>query len=297
MAAPLPICYLNGSFEPLADARISPLDRGFLFADGVYEVLPVFAGRPFRFKEHFDRLDRSLNEIRLPSPHTHAQWQALLDELVARNGGGDMYVYIQVTRGMEYGRNHAFPAKVVPTVFGMASPLPVLTDAIREHGLKAITVEDFRWGRCDIKSIALLANVLIKQSAEDAGANEAIIVHEGHVLEGASTSVFAVIEGVLRTPPNSHHLLPGTTRDVVLELAKDAFNCQVEPISVAELRRADEIWIAAATRDVLPVTLLDGVPVGTGRPGPLWARMSTAFNELRQRLGLLPTPASGTATR
>ncbi|MEQ1580530.1 MAG: aminotransferase class IV, partial [Steroidobacteraceae bacterium] len=255
MATPLPICYLNGSFEPLADARISPLDRGFLFADGVYEVLPVFAGRPFRFKEHFDRLDRSLNEIRLPSPHTHPEWQALLDELVARNGGGDMYVYIQVTRGMEYGRNHAFPAKIVPTVFGMASPLPVLTDAIREQGLKAITVEDFRWGRCDIKSIALLANVLIKQSAEDAGANEAIIVSDGNVLEGASTSVFAVIDGVLKTPPNSHHLLPGTTRDVVLELAKDAFNCQVEPISLADLRRAEEIWIAAATRDVLPVTM------------------------------------------
>jgi D-alanine transaminase len=297
MATPLPICYLNGSFEPLADARISPLDRGFLFADGVYEVLPVFTGRPFRFKEHFDRLDRSLNEIRLPSPHTHAEWQALLDELVARNGGGDMYVYIQVTRGMEYGRNHAFPAKVVPTVFGMASPLPVLTDAIRTQGLKAITVEDFRWGRCDIKSIALLANVLIKQSAEDAGANEAIIVSQGNVLEGASTSVFAVIDGVLKTPPNSHHLLPGTTRDVVLELAKDAFNCKVEPVSVAELRRAQEIWIAAATRDVLPVTLLDGAPVGTGRPGPLWAKMSTAFNDLRQRLGLLPTHASGPAPR
>jgi D-alanine transaminase len=296
MAAPLPICYLNGAFQPLADARISPLDRGFLFADGVYEVLPVFAGQPFRFTEHFDRLDRSLAAIRLASPHTHAQWRLLLDELVARNGGGDMYVYIQVTRGMEYGRNHAFPAKVTPTVFGMASPLPVLTDALRDQGLKAITVEDFRWGRCDIKSIALLANVLIKQDAEDAGANEAIIVRDGNVLEGASTSVFAVIDGVLRTPPNSHQLLPGTTRDVVLELARDAFDCRVTPISVAELQRAEEIWIAAATRDVLPVTVLDGKPVGTGRPGPLWKKMSAAFQDLRQRLGM-PAGGQGGAPR
>ncbi len=165
------------------------------------------------------------------------------------------------------------------------------------EGIAVRSMPDMRWGRCDIKSIALLANVLIKQSAEDAGANEAIIVSDGNVLEGASTSVFAVIDGVLKTPPNSHHLLPGTTRDVVLELAKDAFNCRVEPVSVADLRRAEEIWIAAATRDVLPVTMLDGAPVGTGRPGPLWGKMSAAFNDLRQRLGLLPTQPSGTPLR
>ncbi len=288
MAAPLPICYLNGSFEPLAEARISPLDRGFLFADGVYEVLPVFAGRPFRFREHFRRLDRSLHEIRLASPHSHAEWLAILEQLIARNGGTDMYVYVQVTRGMEYGRNHAFPADVRPTVFAMASPLPVLTDEIIRQGVSAVTVEDFRWGRCDIKSIALLANVLIKQDAQDAGANEAIIVRNGEVLEGASTSVFAVIDGRLTTPPDSHHILPGTTRDVVLELARDALNCHVERISVADLRRAEEIWIAAATRDVLPVTKLDGVAVGSGRPGPLWEKMTALFDSLRQRLRSTP---------
>ncbi len=292
MAAPFPVCYLNGSFGPLAEARISPLDRGFLFADGVYEVLPVFAGRPFRFNEHFDRLDRSLNEIRLASPHTHAEWLALLEELIERNGSADMYVYVQVTRGMEYGRNHTFPETVRPTVFAMASPLPELTATIREHGVEAITVEDFRWGRCDIKSIALLANVLIKQSAQDAGASEAIIVRDGEVLEGSSTSVFAIIDGKLKTPPNGRRILPGTTRDVVLELARDNLGCQVERIPLEDLRRAEEIWIAAATRDVLPVTKLDGAPVGNGRPGPMWGRMSQLFNDLRQKLAATPADAA-----
>lgn len=292
MAAPFPVCYLNGEFLPLREARISPLDRGFLFADGVYEVLPVFARRPFRFKEHFDRLDRSLREIRLESPYSHAEWLALLEQLIERNGGEDMYVYVQVTRGMEYGRNHAFPAEVTPTVFAMAAPLPRLTDQIRREGIAVITVEDFRWGRCDIKSIALLANILIKQTAQDAGANEALIVRDGELLEGASTSVFAVIDGQLRTPPDSHSILPGTTRDVVLELARDKLGCRVEKISVAELRRAQEIWIAAATRDVLPVTRLDGVPVGNGRPGPIWQRMAGLFDELRQRLAGTPADAT-----
>src|SRR5215510_9237161 len=152
MATPFPVCYLNGEYLPLREARISPLDRGFLFADSVYEVLPAFEGRMFRFREHFDRLARSLKEIRLESPHTHEQWLGIMSEVVARNGGGDMYVYVQVSRGMEFGRNHAFPAVVRPTVFIMASPLPALTPEIRERGLTAITVEDFRWGRCDIKS-------------------------------------------------------------------------------------------------------------------------------------------------
>ena len=209
MAEPLPICYLNGEYQQLRDARVSPLDRAFLFGDSVYEVLPVFGGRMFRFREHFDRLARSLSEIRLPSPHTHAQWLGILDDLIRRNGGGDMYVYVQVTRGMEYGRNHAFPAKVTPGVFAMASPLPTLTDELRANGLSAITVEDFRWGRCDIKTTALLANVLMKQRAADAGAQEAIIVRDGEVLEGSSTSVFVVSKGVIATPPNSSRILPG----------------------------------------------------------------------------------------
>ncbi len=277
MADALPICYLNGGYLPLRDARISPLDRGFLFGDAVYEVVPVFEGRLFLFREHFDRLARSLREIRLENPHSHAEWLKILEQLRERNGAGDMYIYVQVTRGMEPRRNHAFPEVVTPTVFAMAAPLPVFTEEQRACGLSAITVEDFRWGRCDIKSTTLLANVLMKQQAVEAGAHEAIIVRDGEVLEGSSTSVFIVSGGVLITPPNSHRILPGTTRDAALSLAKDVMPVQVRSISLEELRAADEVWIAAATRDVLPVTRVDDAPIGSGRPGPAWARMSEAF--------------------
>jgi D-alanine transaminase len=288
MAEPLPQCYLNGDYVALRDARISPLDRGFLFGDSVYEVLPVFAGRMFLFREHFDRLARSLREIRMKNPHSHEQWLGILEPLIARNGGGDMYVYVQVTRGMEFGRNHAFPSVVKPSVFAMASPLPVFTEQQRNEGLSAITVQDFRWGRCDIKSTALLANVLMKQQAADAGANEAIILRDDEVLEGSSTSVFVVSGGVLATPPNSHRLLPGTTRDAALSLATGVMPVEIRKISVQELRAADEVWISAATRDVLPVTRIDGVPVGTGRPGPVWLGMNHSFKGLRQRLAGTP---------
>jgi len=288
MAEPLSQCYLNGEYVALRDARISPLDRGFLFSDSVYEVLPVFGGRMFLFREHFDRLARSLHEIRIDNPHTHEEWRAILDRLIARNGSSDCYLYLQVSRGMEYGRNHAFPPVVTPTVFAMASPLPVFTDAQRAEGLSAITVEDFRWGRCDIKSTALLANVLMKQQAADAGANEAIIVRNGEVLEGSSTSVFVVKNGVLATPPNSHSILPGTTRDATLSLAANVMPAEVRSISLAELRAADEVWISAATRDVLPITRIDGAPIGSGRPGPAWLRMADAFTQLRQQLAGTP---------
>ncbi|HEX7011487.1 MAG TPA: D-amino acid aminotransferase [Steroidobacteraceae bacterium] len=284
MTDPLPICYLNGEYLPLREARISPLDRGFLFADSVYEVLPVFAGRMFRFREHFDRLARSLAEIRIASPHTHAEWLRLLEELIRRNGAGDMYVYVQVTRGMEYGRNHAFPAQSTPCVFAMAAPLPPLTREIREQGMSAITVEDFRWSRCHIKSTALLANVLMKQQAADAGAQEAIIVRDGEVLEGASTSVFVVRDGNVCTPPNSNRILPGVTRDAAIELASGSISITVRPIELEELYAADEVWLSSSTRDVLPVTRIDGKPIGTGRPGPMWQRMNRAFEECKERL-------------
>jgi D-alanine transaminase len=285
---PLPVCYLNGDYLPLAEARISPLDRGFLFGDSVYEVVPVFDGRLFRFREHFDRLARSLREIRLVSPHSHQEWLAILGELIARNGNTDQYVYVQVTRGMESGRNHAFPKSVKPTVFALASPLPTLTPELRERGLSAITVEDFRWGRCDIKTTALLANVLMKQQAEDAGAQEAIILRNGEVLEGSSTSIFVIRNGVLATPANSQRILPGTTRDAALELATGVMPIEIRSIAVEELRNADEVWLSAATRDVLPITRIDGKPVGNGKPGPLWHTVSTAFAELRTRLAGTP---------
>jgi D-alanine transaminase len=289
MAAPLPTCFLNGEYQPLDQARISPLDRGFLFADSVYEVLPVYAGRPYRFLEHCERLERSLREIRIAAPHSHREWLVIVNELIARNRLQTCYVYVQVSRGMEFGRNHAFPINGKPTVFVMSSPLPELTDAMATQGASAITVEDFRWGRCDIKSTMLLANVLMKQAATEAGANEAIIVSNGEVLEGSSTSVFAIVDDVLVTPPNSRRILPGTTRDAVLDLARGKLTTVIRPLSVAETLRASEVWIAAATRDVLPVTSIDGKAIGSGKPGPRWRQMMEWFASDRQRL--IDTPA------
>jgi D-alanine transaminase len=285
---PLPICYLNGEYLPLREARVSPLDRGFLFADSVYEVLPAFDGRLFRFREHFDRLARSLEQVGIRSPHSHQEWQAILEELVRRNGSVDQYLYVQVTRGAEYGRNHVFPANTQPTVFAMCSPLPQWTDVQRERGFSAILVEDFRWDRCNIKSTALLANVLMKQQASERGANEEIIVRDGEVLEGSSTSILMLRGNTVATPPNSNRILPGTTRDVALELASGLFSVEVRRIAVDELFQADEVWMAAATRNVLPITKIDDRGIGSGRPGFGWKQMADAFAAYRRTLAQTP---------
>ncbi|HUO81757.1 MAG TPA: D-amino acid aminotransferase [Gammaproteobacteria bacterium] len=284
MPAPLPVAYLNGAFLPLADARVTPLDRGFLFGDSVYEVVPVYAGRLFLLDPHLDRLARSLLEIRLADPMDREAWIRLLDTLIARNEGGDMAVYMQVTRGADSQRDHRMPRDLAPTVFAMATPFDGVPQATREHGIAAVVLEDTRWGRCDIKSTGLLANVLLRAEAEDAGAQEAILVRDGHVTEGASSSVFVIADGVVRTPPNGPELLPGTTRDLVIALAHDA-GLPVEEARFAPeaLAGADEIWISSAMREVLAVTRLDGEPVGDGRPGPLWRQIFERYQAYKQQ--------------
>jgi len=276
---PLPVCYLNGEYQPLADARVSPLDRAFLFADAVYEVLPVYAGRPFRLREHFDRLARSLNSIRMQSPLSHAEWADVCRELAVRNGGGDLYLYVQVSRGAEFGRNHAWPEGLSPTIFAYATALEPVSAQILERGVAAVTAEDIRWARRDIKSTALLANVLLKKLAVDRGAYETILLDRGYLTEGSSTTVHVVADGAIRTPPNGRRILPGTTRDVVVELAaRQGIPSAAAQVTEAELRAADEIWLAFSTRGVLPVTRLDGAAVGAGVPGPLFRRMHAAFD-------------------
>jgi D-alanine transaminase len=286
---PLPICYLNGDFLPLADARVSPLDRAFLFGDAVYEVLPVYDSRPFRLREHLDRLNRSLAGIRMSAPLSHSDWARLCQELLSRNSARDAYLYLQVTRGAEMGRNHAWPENLKPTLFGYATALEPLSPAILEQGVSAITAADTRWARRDIKSTALLANILLKKLSADGGAFETILLENGELTEGSSTTVHVVKSGVVHTPPNGHHILPGTTRDVVTELAA-RLNVSVDSgrVSEAALRAADEIWLAFATRGVLPVTRLDGAPVGDGKPGPLFKRMSAAFAGYTRELAGTP---------
>ena len=282
---PLPICYLNGEYAPLAEARVSPLDRAFLFGDAVYEVIPVYASRPFRLREHLDRLNRSLAGIRMAAPKPHADWARLCQELIERNSAKEAHIYLQVTRGAEFGRNHAWPDGLQPTVFAYITAMEPLPPAFLEHGVAAVTAAETRWARRDIKSTALLANVLLKRLAADAGAFETIMLENGELTEGSSTTVHVVKGGVIHTPPNGRQILPGTTRDVITLLAgRLNVRCETTRVSEAALKAADEIWLAFATRGLLPVTTLDGAAVGPGKPGPLFKRMSGAFIEYTHEL-------------
>jgi D-alanine transaminase len=278
MSGPLPICYLDGDYLPLADAQVSPLDRAFLFGDAVYEVIPVYAARPFRLRQHLDRLVRSLAGIRMSVPLTHEQWADVCAQLVTRNRAGEAYLYIQVTRGTEYGRNHAWPEGLKPTLFAYCSQLEQLPAAVLEKGVAALTAAEIRWARRDIKSTALLGNIMLKKLAADAGAYETLLLEDGALTEGSSTTAHVVKDGVIYTPPNGHHILPGTTRDVVTELAgRLDVRCESARVPEAQLRGADEVWLAFSTRGLLPVTTLDGAAVGDGKPGPLFKRMHAAF--------------------
>jgi D-alanine transaminase len=288
VADPYPLCYLNGSYQPLQEARVSPLDRGFLFADGVYEVVPVHRHRAYRLREHLERLDRSLGGIRLAPPLDHGQWATIIGRLVDAGRDAEQLVYMQVTRGAEKARNHLFPTGVAPTVFAYSAPFPEPSAQTLQRGLAVSVLEDTRWARCDIKSIALLPNVLLRQQAQDAGAGEALLVRGGQVLEGSSSSVFVCRGDRVATPPNSHSILPGTTRDAMLELI-DWLRREIRPIAQSELNQADEIWIGSAGRGVLPVTSLDGRPVGQGIPGSHWRRARETWQ--RHLDAIAATPA------
>jgi len=289
MADPMPLCYLNGAYLPLSEARISPLDRGFLYADGVYEVMPVYGGRPFRFGAHQERLGRSLAGISMEDPHSVPEWRAILGELIARNGGGDQYVYWQVTRGAQHGRTHAPLPRIPRTVFAFCAPFPVTPPALLEQGLACVTATDTRWARCDIKSVALLANVLLRQLSVDAGAAETILLRDGELTEASASAVHVVLGGEVLMPPNSRRILPGTTRSAVEEMAARAgIACRVLPVTEAQLRAADEVWLSAATREVQPVTSLDGHAVGSGKPGPLWRRVYEELQRFKRELAGTP---------
>jgi len=274
VADPLPVCHLNGVLLPLREARISPLDRSFLFGDGVYEVIAARRGQARRVAAHLTRLLRSLREVRIHNPHSEQQWRALIEALIQANGGGDLYVYLQVSRGAEFGRNHAPLPEVAPTVFAFCAPLPPTSAETLERGVACITAQDTRWARCDIKSVSLLANVLLRQQSVEAGAAETILLRDGWLTDASSSTVYIVLEQRLHAPPNSTRLLPGTTRSLVEELAAaNGIEMRSVPINEAQLRGAQEVWLSAATRGVIAVTKLDGKPVGDGRPGPMWRRM------------------------
>jgi len=277
------IVYLNGAFLPPEEACISPLDRGFLFGDGIYEVIPSYQGRFFLLEEHVERLRRSLREIRLPDPQPDQGWAGVLEQMLERNPGGDRSVYLQVTRGAA-PRDHAFPKGVAATVFAMVSPIALPRPDLSERGVAAISLPDQRWGRCDIKSVALLPNVLARQQAVEQGAVEALLLRDRMLTEGAASNVFVVSGGAIITPPLGQEILPGITRRFLLDaLREEGWDCREDPLPESVLRSADEIWLTSSTKELLPVTALDGRPVGEGRPGPVWGRALDVFRRARDR--------------
>jgi D-alanine transaminase len=275
--------FLNGAFLPLDQAHVSVMDRGFLFGDGVYEVIPVYGGKLFRLGAHLRRLQNSLDAIRLGNPLTDDGWESMLERLVTLNEGRDQSVYLQVTRGVAPRRDHAFPVDCRATVFAMCTPCLISREIDNEPGVSAITLADIRWQHCNVKAITLLPNILLRQQAIDANTAEAILLKDGYAIEGAASNIFIVSNGVLKTPPNSPALLPGVTRDLVLELAKaNAIPYREEEIAIEELAAADEIWLTSSTREISPVVRLDDRPVGNGKPGVLWNRMIRLYQNYKE---------------
>jgi D-alanine transaminase len=269
--------YLNGQFLPLEDAKVSVLDRGFIYGDGVYELVPVYGRRPYRLRQHLARLQRSLDGIRLANPHTDAEWEAIIAGLIGRMAFADQGVYLQVTRGAAK-RDHAFPAGVVPTVFMMSNPLALPSREQIERGVAVVTAVDERWLHCDLKTISLLGNVLARQLAVDAGATETVLFRNGYLTEASASNVLLVRDGVIVAPPKDNQILPGITYDVAFELAREGgLPIEVRPVPKDEALAADEMWLSSSTKEVLAVTSLDGRPFGGGKPGPVFRKVHALF--------------------
>lgn len=278
------IVYLNDTFLPIEQAKISVLDRGFLLGDGIYEVIPAYSGRLFRLKEHLQRLDNSLDAIQITKSKQQNEWQAILEELIQRNGDHDQSIYIQITRGVVDKREHHFPDEATPTLFAMSNP--ITTPPLNlQQGYKAITHEDIRWKYCYIKAITLLPNVLMRQKAVEAGAVEAILIRDGIATEGAASNLFIVRNNILITPPTGGCILPGITRDLIIELAQhEGITLLEQNITEQELRTANEVWITSSTKEIVPITQLDHAPINDGKPGPLFHRMASLYHNAREAI-------------
>lgn len=273
--------YLNGDFMPIEEAHIPVLDRGFIFGDGVYEVIPVYSRRPFRLAEHLRRLQHSLDGIRMKNPHADVEWGDLLEQLIAANEDDDQYLYLHITRGVAR-RDHAFPQGVAPTVFIMSNPLLTPSKELLATGVAAITASDNRWLRCDIKAISLLPNVLLRQMAVDAGAVETVLLRDGFMTEGATSNIFVAKDGVLLAPPKNHLMLPGITYDVVLELAAaHDIPYEVREISEYEVRTAQELLLTSSTKEIMPISRLDDKPVGDGSPGRMFSQLYQLYQNYK----------------
>jgi D-alanine transaminase len=276
--------FLNGKFLPIEEAKVPVLDRGFIFGDGVYELVPVYSRVPFRLDEHLARLERSLAEVKIRNPHSRAQWRDIIYRLVDAQPFEDQGVYFQVTRGVAK-RDHAFPAGAEPTVFMMSNPLVTPPRELVEKGAAAVSAADHRWLRCDIKSISLIGNCMLRQLSAETGAAETILFRDGKLTEASASNVFVVKRGAILSPPKSSLILPGITYDVVSELARaDGMPLEFRPVAEEEVRAADEIWVTSSSKEVLAIVSLDGRQVGDGRPGPVFARMHQLYQEFKQKV-------------
>jgi D-alanine transaminase len=274
--------FLNGKLVAVEDAKVSVLDRGFIFGDGVYELVPVYSRVPFRLEEHLVRLERSLGEAKIRNPYSRAQWRQHVHGLIDAQGFDDQGVYFQVTRGAAK-RDHAFPQNVEPTVFMMSNPLVNPPPAQVERGGPAVSAQDNRWLRCDIKSISLIGNVLLRQLSAEAGAAETILFRDGKLTEASASNVFIVKQGVIKSPPKSNLILPGITYDVIAELAQaNALPMEFRDVSEAEVRGADEVWVTSSSKEVFAIVTLDGKPIGDGKPGPVFRRMYQLYQEFKK---------------
>jgi D-alanine transaminase len=278
------VVFLNGKFMPVDEAKVPVLDRGFIFGDGVYELVPVYSRVAFRLDEHLARLERSLAAVRIRNPYSRAEWRDIIVQLVAKQPFEDQGIYFQVTRGVAK-RDHAFPKDAAPTVFVMSNPLVCPPKELVERGASAVTADDFRWQRCDIKSISLIGNCLLRQASADAGAAETILFRDGSLTEASASNVFVVRRGVILSPPKSNLILPGITYDVVTELAQaGGLLLEFRDVSEADVRSADEIWVTSSSKEVLAIVTLDGKPVGDGKPGPVFRRMYALYQEFKQKV-------------
>jgi D-alanine transaminase len=274
--------FLNGTFLPIEDAKIPVLDRGFIFGDGVYELVPVYSRVPFRLDEHLARLERSLGETRIRNPYSRAQWREIIFKLVDAQDFEDQGIYFQVTRGVAK-RDHAFPKDAQPTVFMMSSPLVNPPRELVESGARAVSAQDNRWLRCDIKSISLIGNCLLRQLSAESAAAETILFRNGILTEASASNVFAVKAGVILSPAKSNLILPGITYDVVTELARaNGLPLEFRDVSEAEVREADELWVTSSSKEVLPIVDLDGRRIGDGKPGPVFRRMHRLYQDFKQ---------------
>ena len=276
--------FLNGDYMALDEARISPMDRGFLFGDGIYEVIPVHDGKPIGFSLHIDRMKKGLSAVEINLDWSHDQWRDICDKLVDKNGAGNLAVYLHVSRGADTKRHHAYPKGITPTVFGFASELAASLKSGRTAvtPLKISSAEDKRWRRCDIKSTALLGNIIHFQKGQAEGNDETLLFNAaGEVTEGSATNVFVVKDGVITTPPLDHQVLPGVTRLMLLDMLRKIGSVPVEErvVTMEEARHADEIWLTSSTKEVAPVAQLDGKPVGSGEAGPVWAIAHRLFTD------------------